>query len=86
MLGATLSADLSTKLHLDEIVVALRTIRSHGRPPGQLEKVARAITMATLLKLGGGLPPRVIGVGLKDSLGDLGDLGTSLKTHQRQRK
>src|SRR6218665_1689390 len=56
VLGVTISADLSMTLHLDETLVrcaasmvALRTLRSHGLSPGQLEEVARAITMATLL-------------------------------------
>ena len=81
VLGVTLSADLSMTSHLEETLVrctasmvALRILRSHGLPPGQLEEVARATTMATLLYGGGllgeGLPPRVIGVGSKDSLGD----------------
>src|SRR6218665_2386148 len=56
VLGVTLSADLGMTLHLDETLVrcaasmvALRTLRSHGLPPGQLEEVTRATTMATLL-------------------------------------
>ena len=53
--GVTLSANLSMTLHLDETLVrcaasmvALWTLRSHGLPPGKLEEVTLATTMATL--------------------------------------
>ena len=44
--GVTLSADLSMTLHS---MVALKTLRSHGLPSGQLEEVTCATTMATLI-------------------------------------
>ena len=56
VLGVEISSDLGMSAHIDQVLAscassmyALRVLRCHGLPPPQLDEVARATTIASLM-------------------------------------